>query len=419
MKTLADWLAAIEKLHPKNIQLGLERVEIVAKKLGLLQYDCPVVTVGGTNGKGSCIKFLESILHSNHYQVGVYTSPHLLNFNERIRINNLQVSDQQLIEAFKVIEKARGTTLLTFFEFTTLACLWLFKLARLDAIILEVGLGGRLDAVNIVDADIAVITSVDLDHLDWLGSTREEIGLEKAGIFKRGKIAICGDVSPPMSLLEQAKKMHCPLYCINRDFAFEQTGQTWSWHHRKISYRDLPLPNLPIINAAIALMVLLKLSTPLNLSLKSIKKGIAKAALRGRYEKVEYPYPCILDVAHNPASARMLASKLQAERVQGKFKAVVGMLKDKDIKNTLSPLVLHIDEWYLGSLLGERAASSEQLAFHLKDFKTINCYNHNNVSDAFKAAANSLNYKDRIVVFGSFYTVAEVINLITNYPSNR
>ena len=255
-KSLPQWFSYIESLHAKPMALGLERIAQVAKKLRISKFHCPVITVAGTNGKGSCVAFLEAILLAAGYRVGAYTSPHLLRFNERIRIGGEEISDEQLILLFQRVELARGDITLTYFEFTTLAALLYFKLLPLDALILEVGLGGRLDAVNCVEPDVAVITTVALDHMDWLGTTREAIGFEKAGIFRRHCPAICGDLDPPKSVLAVAQELSVPLYCLGRDFNFTVMGSLWAWQHKAVSHDNLPMPALPVQNAATALMAL-------------------------------------------------------------------------------------------------------------------------------------------------------------------
>lgn len=414
---LADWLTKIETLHPKTIQLGVERVAKIAHKLDLHRFECPVITVGGTNGKGSCVKFLESILLSSDYRVGAYTSPHLLSFNERIRINNQLITDEILCEGFEVIDRARAEISLTFFEFTTLAALWAFKQAKLDVLILEVGMGGRLDAVNIMDSDIAIVTSVDIDHIEWLGSTREEIGYEKAGIFRPDSIAVCGDMTPPKSLVEYAAQQRTQLHTLDHDFNYTITSDYWNWKSEKASYENLPLPCLPIVNAASALMAISHLQKSMHIPLEAIKTGIYNAKLMGRFQVVKDPISCILDVAHNPAAAKMLAKNL-ADLNSGKLIAVVGMLADKDISNTFKELLPYIKEWHLGTLHVPRGASSTQLARRLQDFNGSEWYTYDCITEAFEQASAHLNSNDKILVFGSFYTVAEILNLLQRLKRN-
>lgn len=412
MKSLDQWLPEIEKLHPQNIDLGLARIAKVAEQLGLTKFNCPVITVGGTNGKGSCVKTLESIFLAAGYKTGAYTSPHLLKFNERIRINNQMIDDASLSEAFEIITQHRNSIPLTFFEFTTLAALEIFRAQNLDVLILEVGLGGRLDAVNIVEPDISILTTIELDHMDWLGNTREEIAIQKAGIFRPLKPAIIGDKNPPAKLLEQAHDLNAQLYCINTDFSYETTQTSWTWQSKASILSDLPLPNLPMQNVATALMAIDLF--PKAISNSAIIEGINNAWLPGRFQKIVSP-ACILDVAHNPAAANLLASNIKNLKVSGNIKAVIGMLADKDIPNTLQPLLPFVKEWHLTHLPSDRTASASTLASHLQDFGQVSWYTYNNVSDAFNAAKNSLTTEDLIVVFGSFYTVAAVLNLFQNH----
>lgn len=416
MKTLSEWLSYIETLHVKAIDLKLDRVSKVANLLHLTSFECPIIIVGGTNGKGSCVKLLETILTLGGYQVGAYTSPHLLSFNERIRVANKNIDDETLCLAFEEIESKRKDIALTFFEFTTLAALWIFKNQPLDILILEVGLGGRLDAVNIVDSDVAIITSISIDHTDWLGTTRESIGFEKAGIFRRQKVAICGDLSPPDALLEYAQSLKTTLYCAGRDFSYELANDSWSWSSKESIFPKLPMPLLSIQNTSTVLMALMSLKKELPLSKDAITQGIKTANLQGRFQQFEQPYTCLLDVAHNPASSELLAKQIETKFHGSKFIAVVGMLVDKDIAGTLKPLLPFIKEWHLGTLDVPRGASSQQLASHFQDFDATKWYTHKSISDAFKVAV-SLNTNEKILVFGSFYTVAEVLYLLQNAPS--
>lgn len=405
---LEAWLQQIESLHSKSIDLGLERIAAVAEKLGITQFTCPMITVGGTNGKGSCVKFLESILSLQGYSVATYTSPHLISFNERIRINNQNVADTQLIEAFEKVDQVRGVESLTFFEFTTLAALWLFQHSSLDVVILEVGLGGRLDAVNIIDADIAIVASVDFDHMDWLGTTREEIGFEKAGIFRNNHYAVVGDLDPPNTLLDYAATLNTQLFRRGKDFDYQEEGQDWTFSTLTKKYTKLPLPNLPIQNAATSLMALELLAEELPVSETAIKQGLAIATLAGRFQRVANP-ACVLDVAHNEASAKLLAEQCRRLNHQGRVLAVVGMLADKDIVRTLQPLQSLVTEWYFGSLHESRGAPSSLLASSLEGVANRRCNTYDCVAKAYEAACLDQTDQDLIVVFGSFYTVAEVL----------
>ncbi len=414
--TLPEWLSYIETLHPQTIALGLERVQTVANRLGVRESSCPVVTVGGTNGKGSCVTFLAAILQAAGYKVGTYTSPHLLNFQERAQINGESIADQQWITALEQVEQARQYITLTYFEMTTLAALWLFRQAKLEVIILEVGLGGRLDAVNIVDADVAVITTVAMDHMEWLGNNRETIASEKAGIFRAGKPAICGDFNPPATLIEYAEKINAPLYCINRDFSYQKGLTTWKWQGTKISYTQLPLPSLPLQNAATALMAL-ECLTSLGVSQPAITQGLVVANLPGRFQQFHHPINFILDVAHNPAAAELLAEQLQAQPVSGRTLGVVSILADKDIAGTLQPLLPCIDDWYVAGLGVTRGASADTMAMQLQQLGIKACNKAVSVTAAFYAAVAACGKSDRVIVFGSFYTVAEVLRACARITS--
>lgn len=413
MLTLQSWLDKIERIHPTSIELGLDRVREVAEKLQVLDWTCPVILVGGTNGKGSCVKFLESILVAEGYQVGAYTSPHLLRFNERICLNGIPVEDADLIAAFERVEYARENITLTYFEFTTLAALVLFKKQTLNVIILEIGLGGRLDAVNILDADLAIISTIDLDHTDWLGNTRESIALEKAGIIRPQQPVVVGDEHPPATLLDYATHLNANLYCVKNDFDYEVTKTHWDWKSNRSEWKNLPLPKLPIANAATTLMALTLLNSELPVSERAIHQGLADASISGRFQVLTQPFHCILDVAHNPASAKLLATQCRAFNPSGTFHAVVGMLKDKDIANTLMPLASLISCWHFGSLAVPRGASASLLASQVEKIDNEHGYFYDDIIQAFKAASKDQSKKDTILVFGSFYTVATVLTHIS------
>ncbi len=407
---IADWLDYLEQLNPHKIELGLGRCFEVANRLKLIEFKCPVVTVAGTNGKGSNVAFLEAIWQAAGYRTGAYISPHLLRFNERIRIAGKEIDDVNLCVAFVAIKQASQGIALTYFEFTTLAALWLFQRANLDVLILEVGLGGRLDAVNIVNADIAIIASVAIDHIDWLGDNRESIAKEKAGIFRPQQWAICGDVSPPHTLMEIAKELNTNLLCIGRDFSFTAKAIGWRWQMGNLILEDLPNPQLSLTNAATALAAVAKLQLQLPTSLQAIKVGLSHAFLPGRYQQLDQPVLTILDVAHNPAAANYLAQRLRGyhHRTFG----VVGMLADKDIPGTLAELIALVDAWFVGSLLGPRGAPADKIIAALEALGAEKCYNHTSVVAAYKDAVSKAKPEDRIVVFGSFHTVAEVLAYI-------
>lgn len=405
-----NWLNYIEKLHPKTMDLGLKRIQIVAQRLGILPFDCPVITVAGTNGKGSCVATLESIFTAAGYRVGAYYSPHLQYYNERIRIMNQMVTDHALCEAFSAIESARDDISLTYFEWGTLAALWLFKKANLEVVVLEVGLGGRLDAVNMIDADVSVITTIDYDHMEWLGNDLESIGKEKAGIFRQKKPAVFGDFRLPNSVRDIALTLNTPLYRQGIDFGYEIQNNAWYFWHNEIKTPLLPIPSLLLQNVATALMVLTLLNSRLPISNPALLKGISCAFLPGRFQKISDHPLIILDVAHNPASCQQLAIRLQQTSIKGKTYAIVGMLSDKDPIQSLAPLLPTIDVWHVTSLPGERGAPASRFTPILKNLGACCVYPFDSVIDAYQDALNQATINDRIVVFGSFHTISPILN---------
>lgn len=416
LQTLADWLACLEQRHPLSIDMGLARVGEVASRLQLNPAPCPVITVGGTNGKGSTVATLVSIYRATGLRVGCYTSPHLLHFNERIAINGEPVGDAELIAAFAQVEAARGEISLTYFEFTTLAALLLFRQAGLDVMVLEVGLGGRLDAVNVLDADIAVVTSIGIDHIEYLGDSREQIAAEKAGIFRAGKPVVCGDAEPPASLLAQARTLGCRLYCRGRDFDFHATAYDWDWqcaaepgrraaaHELPAVLRALPRPTLALDNVATALMVV-RLA-PLPVSESALRQGLTQARLAGRMQRLAQAPEIILDVAHNPHGAAFLMRQLPPARVGQRSFAVFAMLADKDMAGVVDACRGHIDAWHVASLPVPRGAAATQLLPLLRARGCAVAGVHDSVAAALQAARQQAAATDRILVFGSFYTVA-------------
>lgn len=410
MSDLKTWLCYLEQLHPTTIELGLERVKTVAQRLNLLQPAPYIFTVAGTNGKGTTCRTLEMILLAAKKRVGVYSSPHLLRFTERVRINNQESSELETVKAFTEIEKSRGDISLTYFEYATLAALYQFKQAKLDVVILEVGLGGRLDATNIVDADIAVITTIAIDHVDYLGNTRESIGREKAGIFKTKSIAIVGEPDIPTTIWDVAKTVNCPLYALNRDWAYQKLNETqWQFHSTNDLYQPLPLPNVPLANAATALAALSYSS--LSVSQDAISQGLKQSSLIGRFQIIQTSPLVVIDVAHNPHAATYLVQQLEQLKAQqsfsGKVRFVIGMLKDKDIKTTLS--ILTGDVWYCASLYGERGCNAQVLRQYLLDNGITNVTTFDTVTDAYQRAKQEAKHDDIIVVCGSFHTVSEVL----------
>lgn len=411
--TLADWLIYLESLHPKTIALGLERVAQVKQRLNL-NPDFPVIVVGGTNGKGSVCAMLEGILHAAGYRVGCYTSPHLLDYNERVRIGKKQASDAELCASFEKIEQARVDVQLTYFEFGTLAAMQCFIAHKVDVAILEVGLGGRLDAVNVFDSDCAVVASVDIDHIDYLGDTREAIAYEKAGIFRSGKVAIFGDLDMPAAIAAEAQRIGAQLWRLGEQFSFTAGAQQWNYRGVSGTRSALPYPALrgafQLNNASAALAALDALKDNLPVSMQAVRRGLVEVALPGRFQVVPGRPMLILDVAHNPHAAASLARNLAGMPPCPKTFAVFAMLKDKDMAGVVRALNDQVDVWLVAGIDAPRGATAAELAQvlaaegvrgELRTFATV--------SDAVQHACNAAFENDRIAAFGSFYTVAEVM----------
>jgi dihydrofolate synthase / folylpolyglutamate synthase len=412
--TLADWLARLEQLHPSAIELGLERVRRVREALGLAPA-FPLIVVGGTNGKGSTCAYLEAILSAAGYKTGLYTSPHLLRYNERVRIAGVESSDAELIAAFEKIDAARGDISLTYFEFGTLGAMLQFIDAGVDVAILEVGLGGRLDAVNVFDPDVAIVTSVDLDHMDYLGDTREKIGFEKAGIYRAGRPAICADPAPPASLIEHARRIGADLLCIDQDFSARRDHAHWRYRGPRMSLPELPLPAMAggfqLRNAAAALAALESVRERLPLSEAAIRQGLAAARATGRFQRIARAPDVILDVAHNPEAARALAATLREQPVAGRTLAVVGMLADKDAAGVFAALHDAVDAWWTCTPESPRAQTAAALAAVLREHAPDAPIRvQPDVNAALAEARGAAREDDRILVFGSFYTVAAVLD---------
>jgi dihydrofolate synthase/folylpolyglutamate synthase len=404
--SLSLWLDYLMAIHPTEIEMGLERVSIVADRLDLRALgETKVVTVAGTNGKGTTCAMLEQVLLLAGHTVGVYSSPHILKYNERIRINGEDAFDTQIIEAFAAINCAREDVSLSFFEFATLTGLYLFKASNLDVVLLEVGLGGRLDATNIIDSDIAVVTSIDLDHQEYLGDTRESVGAEKAGIFRASKPAIVGEPDIPDSVLEVAQRTGAELYCVGKEFSYQLSQsdpQHWNFNSTQRAISQLPLPQLPLPNAATALAVI-ELGWP-EISVDIIKQAIGSARLEGRFERVCEQPLIILDVAHNPHAAKYLSTRLNTFKFKRLY-ALCGMLKDKDCAEVINILSEQIDHWSFTALDTDRSASPQQLQTALSASGSSAQYA--NLSDAWSELSSKLTPDDAVIVFGSFYTVAE------------
>jgi dihydrofolate synthase/folylpolyglutamate synthase len=412
--SLANWLARLEQLHPSTIELGLDRVRRVKDALGL-DPTFPLVVVGGTNGKGSTCAYLEAILGAAGYKTGLYTSPHLLRYNERVRIAGQESSDADLVRAFERIDAARGDTSLTYFEFGTLGAMVQFIDAGVDVAILEVGLGGRLDAVNVFDAAAAIVTSVDLDHMEYLGDTREQVGFEKAGIYRAGRPAICADPAPPASLLAHARQIGADLRCVGRDFSAQREGDRWTYGGEAVVWPALPLPAMAgafqLRNAAAALAALAAVRDRLPVSEAAIRQGLTRARAAGRFQRIARAPDVILDVAHNPEAARALAATLREQPVAGRTLAVVGMLADKDAAGVFSALKGEIDAWWTCTPDSPRAQDAAALAATLRAHAGSTPVSvQTDVNTALAEAQSAAREGDRILVFGSFHTVAAVLD---------
>ncbi len=412
-KDLSGWLAHIERLHPQTIDLGLERVQRVLAALDIPKF-CPLFIVAGTNGKGSTCTMLESILYAAGYRVGKYLSPHLVRYNERVRIAGRDADDAQLADGFAAVEAVRGDVPLTYFEFATLAAWVTFSRAGVDALVLEVGLGGRLDAVNVFDPDCSIITSVDIDHVDYLGDTREKIGWEKAHVYRTGRPAICSDPMPPESLLRYAADIGADLRLLGRDFGYEGDRQQWLYWGPAGRRSGLPYPALrganQLLNASACLAALESMHERLPVSVQHIRAGLMNAELPGRFQVLPGRPAVILDVAHNPHAAAVLRENLAAMAGYRHTHAVVGMLKDKDMRGVFEHLKGRVDHWYVATLDNPRGATADEVSEviraagaggQIETFATPR--------EAYARAQGVAADGDRILVFGSFYTVADVI----------
>lgn len=415
--TLNDWLGWQETLHPSEIELGLERVKSVFHSLHPETPPFTVITIAGTNGKGSSVAMLESILLQAGYKVGSYTSPHIIHYNERVRLNAQAVSDDQLMTAFERIDQIRGDVSLTYFEFGTLAALDIFYLTRPDVVLLEVGLGGRLDAVNIIDSDIALITTIDIDHTAWLGDNREAIAAEKAGIMRHKIPVIFSGTEMPEAIRQVATKLDANLYVLNEDYQYSRNVSGWSWQDNEKNTMVLPEPMLfglhQLQNAAGVIKVLKALEACLPVNNQSIRQGLLSVKLPGRFQvfpAVNNNAERVFDVAHNPQAMQQLASNLTSRPVQGKTIVVMGMLADKDFSKALFPLLPLADFWYCSKLRSKRSLSAKKLAESLSqhvDTSRVRVFE--SIQSAYLAACEISGIDDRIVVTGSFFAVAEVM----------
>jgi len=412
--TVSEWLDRIEQMHPAEIELGLERVAAVRDRMA---FNLPgvIVSVAGTNGKGSVCAMIEAIALESGFRVATYTSPHFINFNERARINGVPASDEDLVAAFEVVEAARDGVTLTYFEFTTLAIVWLFSQQNSELTILEVGLGARLDAVNLFDADCAVVTCVDIDHTSYLGTTRDEIGWEKAHIYRSGKPAICADPMPPARLVEHAEKIGADLWLFGRDFNYSGDRQQWAYAGRSQRRNSLAYPALrganQLLNASAALAVFEVLRPQLPVTQQAVRTGFATVSLPGRCQMLAGRPQVVLDVAHNPHAAAHLAANLDNMGFFPFTYGVFGTMADKDIDRIIDAMGERIDHWLVVDLPTRRAIGAEELATRLRargfgdeGDRTVTTFSDAN--SALAQAHERAGEADRIVVFGSFYTVA-------------
>lgn len=424
-RSLQDWLDYLERLHPTAIDMGLDRCREVATRLGLTRPAPQVVTVTGTNGKGSTCAFIAQMLEGQGKKVGVYSSPHLLRYNERVHINGADASDIALCEAFEAVEYARGSVSLTYFEMGTLAAFWLFEREALDAVVLEVGLGGRLDAVNLVDADVAVVTNIGLDHAEWLGSTRESVAFEKAGIFRCAKPAVCGDPAPPESLLESAARSAVPLLVRGRDFDLVREIGCWHWCGQDsggnpLELRNLPILALPLENAALALQAfaLLKPSWQPERLIESLQNTRVTGRLDRRTIRWKgRDLSILLDVGHNPHAAAYLAQYLQAQPKRGRRLAVFGLLADKDLVGVIDALMPVVDSWAVAPLASSRSRPAAELSEALME-RGASVSIYPGVSQALEGQCDQAAEEDEILLFGSFYCVSEALGWLDRHVAN-
>lgn len=413
---LQAWLSYIEQHHAQPIALGLDRVEWVRQRMQL-EVPFPVITVGGTNGKGSTCAMLESVLTAAGYRVGCYTSPHILHYNERVKVNGNAVDDATLCRAFEQVEQVRDTTPLTYFEFGTLAAMHVFIESHVNVAVMEIGLGGRLDAVNVFDPAVAIVTSIDIDHVDFLGGDREAIGREKAGIFRASIPAICGDVSPPDSIPSGARKVLADYRQIQQHFGYQREGEFWSFWNKDIRWNHLPLPALvgdfQLSNAACAIEALLSLKSICPVDIQSTRSGLRTVQLTGRFHKISHCPDVFLDVAHNPHAALSLATNLKNNPTNGRTVAVFSMLSDKDIGGVVRALRDQIDHWHISVIDHSRGATIDQM---MNAIKLVSPEASIEVFVTLEAgllqACQCLSENDRIVAFGSFYTVADVLRAL-------
>lgn len=417
--TLRAWLDWQESLHPLAIDLGLERVARVYHALNPKRSKPTTITVAGTNGKGSCIAYLEAIYRAEGYRVGAYSSPHILKYNERIKIDGTPVSDECICETFARIENVRGDTSLSYFEFGTLTALDIFRRADVDIQLLEVGLGGRLDAVNIVDPDIALISSIGIDHVDWLGATREAIGREKAGIFRAATPAIVGDLQPPASVVQTAHDKNATLYCINQDFGYKKQADGWEWFAGKQGITNLPEPSLKgehqYRNASAAILAVKLLSPNLPVADSSIRNGLKNTQLLGRFQLISDKIPLLLDVGHNPEAVKTLVDYLAAHFPNKKIHAIFSMMKDKDISTVLQLMNPVVYDWFFAPLGNPRAVTEPMMRKLFAECGIRRShFGFSGFKSAYEAATSQAQSDDLLLVFGSFFLVSDCLNEFEN-----
>lgn len=410
--SLSEWVDWQQRLHTSSIDLGLERIRVVARRMNLLAPpDFKIVTVAGTNGKGSSVALLEAMLRP-HGRVGAYTSPHFLRYNERVRIDGVEVGDEQLCAAFEQVEQARGDTSLSFFEYGTLATMAIFRDQEIDYAVLEVGLGGRMDAVNLWDADVALITSISIDHTEWLGRTRESIGREKAGIMRPGRLVVCGEPDPPVSLPDQARRLGAPLQRIGVDFSAQPLGpDRWRYRHRDGMVLDLPNPRqLPgkvqLNNAASVLTALQHLG---KIDPETIRHALENVSLIGRFQILGEPVDTVLDIAHNPEGAVNLARNLRRYRPGRPLHAVFSALQEKDVANMLGPLGPLVESWHLSEVESPRAMPLQTLRILAESCKLPEVHVHPSIMEAYRKASSKAGQEGTVVVFGSVFAVGEIL----------
>lgn len=413
--TLEAWLSWMEKLHPKKWDLGLERVAAVAEQLDLLNAGRTLFLVAGTNGKGSAVAFIEAIARNSGFSTGTATSPHIEKFNERIAVNGIAVADEVICDSFARIDQARGEISLTYFEFGTLAALDIFKDLDLDVLVLEVGLGGRLDAMNIVEPDVSVVTGIDLDHQDWLGEDRELIGREKAGIFRPSSPAVVGDLNMPHSVAHHAASIGAELVARDKQFGCHRSLGSWDFwgvgrDSSKVMLTDLPYPHLHLDNAIVAIEAWIQSGLPLDAD--CIRKSLISTRLRGRFQVVTGDIPVILDVAHNPQAATYLVKRLADAQIEGSTHGIVAMYADKDCEGVLSIMDTVIDRWYLAGMAEDRGESADRLKDRLSAENRSGIKTYDRVDTAYRDAMRNASKGDRVVVSGSFPAVAGVLKVL-------